>query len=171
MVMIVTITEVFYYDNIYLGDVFWNCGFYKEFNMAKAFVILKPDCYGKRVIGEVITRFERKGFEIERMELRHKSEAWARSHYSHLTGEVLDKNVTFMTCGPLIGIVLEGPAAIVNMVKAMIGPTNSALAAPGTIRGDFGTNPIRFNVIHCSDFDVIDSEIKAFFGKRTDYVS
>lgn len=139
--------------------------------MAKAFVILKPDCISRRMIGEVITRFERKGFEIERMESHHKRQDWARNHYSHLEGEVLRENVVFITHRPIIGIVLEGPTAIVDMVKAMVGPTDSALAAPGTIRGDYGTNPIRYNIIHCSDFDKVDSEIKAFFDRSTDYVS
>lgn len=140
--------------------------------MGKAFVIIKPDGYVSGLVGEIITRFERKGFQIKRIRIIHKSIYWARRHYAKLQPqEVFEDNVEFMSSAPIVGIVLTGPDGIVKMVKSMVGPTDSSLAPPGTIRGDYGNLPIRFNVIHCSDPDLVDKEIERFFDRSTDRAS
>jgi nucleoside-diphosphate kinase len=138
--------------------------------MRTAFVILKPDCIIRRLVGEVLRRFEAKGFDIIRMRMVSKNLMWARNHYAHLPHDILEQNSFYMSGSRLIGVVLQGPDGIAEQIKRMVGATDSALAAPGTIRGDLGSQPIRFNVIHCADYDQVDVEIKAFFDRRTDYV-
>ncbi len=138
--------------------------------MNTAFVILKPDCAARGLIGEVIKRFENRGFNIIKMEMRRKSEKWARVHYGHLPQVILEMCVIHMSDTRLIGILLQGPDNIVRMSKKMVGPTDSADAEPGTIRGDFGTNPIRFNIIHCADYSQVDCESRHFFDTETDHV-
>jgi nucleoside-diphosphate kinase len=135
-----------------------------------AFVILKPDCIARGLVGEVIKRFEAKGFDIIQMRMARKNEEWARRHYGHLSPTALEENVQFMAKSRLIGIILQGHNDIVMEIKKMVGNTNSSIAIPGSIRGDFGGQPIRFNVIHCSDADKVDSEVEAFQNMGTDYV-
>jgi nucleoside-diphosphate kinase len=137
--------------------------------MRTAFVILKPDCIARGLVGEVLRRLEAKGFDIIRMRMVSKNLEWANQHYAHLPPGILDKNSFYMAGSRLIGVVLQGPDRIAEQIKRMVGPTDSADADPGTIRGDLGGQPIRFNVIHCSDHDKVDVEINAFFDRRTDY--
>jgi nucleoside-diphosphate kinase len=138
--------------------------------MRTAFVILKPDCIARGLVGQVLSRFEAKGFDIIKVRMVSKSLSWANQHYAHLPTGILEQNSFYMSGSRLIGVVLQGPDGISEQIKKMVGATDSALAAPGTIRGDLGGQPIRFNVIHCSDPDKVDVEINAFFDRRTDYV-
>jgi nucleoside-diphosphate kinase len=138
--------------------------------MKTAFVILKPDCVARRLVGEVLSRFEAKRFDIIRMRMARKSNEWAWQHYGHLPPDILEKNAHFLALSLLIGIVLKGPDNIVGQVRAMVGSTDSADARPGTIRGDLGGQPIRFNIIHCADPDQVDLEIERFWDQETDHV-
>ena len=134
-----------------------------------SFVIIKPDAIRRGLIGEIITRFERKCFSIQHIERRWKSESWALQHYDLVPPQVLPILVEFMTATPLIGIDLHGSNAIA-VIRKMVGATNSSNAAPGTIRGDFGTWPIHVNCVHASDSpQACLRESSLFFASSTDW--
>ena len=116
----------------------------------RTLVLIKPDGVERGLIGEVLSRIERKGFAIVALELRVLERAIAEEHY----GEHKDKPfftdlVDFITGGPLVAAVIEGPEAISSW-RTMMGATNPANAAPGTIRGDLATET-QMNVTHGSD--------------------
>lgn len=116
----------------------------------RTLVLIKPDGVARGLVGEVIGRIERKGFLIVAMELRTLSREVAETHY----GEHRDKPffgdlVDFITGGPLVAAVIEGPDAIVQW-RNMMGATNPAKAEMGTIRGDLATE-MQNNVTHGSD--------------------
>jgi nucleoside-diphosphate kinase len=116
----------------------------------RTLVLIKPDGVARGLVGEVIGRIERKGFRIVAMELRTLSRETAEAHY----GEHKDKPffadlVDFITGGPLVAAVIEGPDAIVQW-RNMMGATNPAKAEMGTIRGDLATE-MQNNVTHGSD--------------------
>ena len=116
----------------------------------RTLVLIKPDGVERGLIGEVLSRIERKGFAIVALELRVLERAIAEEHY----GEHKDKPffgdlVDFITGGPLVAAVIEGPEAISSW-RTMMGATNPANAAPGTIRGDLATQT-QMNVTHGSD--------------------
>lgn len=129
----------------------------------RTLVLVKPDGVQRGLIGDVIGRIERKGFKIIAMELRTLDRTLAEAHY----GEHKDKSffkdlVDFITSGPLVACVIEGTDAIASW-RAMMGATNPANAALGTIRGDFATET-QFNISHGSDSpESAAREIKLFF--------
>ena len=115
----------------------------------RTLVLIKPDGVARGLVGEVLGRIERKGFRIVALELRNLEVAVAEEHY----GEHKDKPffrdlVDFITGGPLVAAVIEGPDAIVQW-RNMMGATNPVAAAPGTIRGDLATE-MQNNVSHGS---------------------
>lgn len=116
----------------------------------RTLVLVKPDGVARGLVGEVLGRIERKGFRIVALELRTLSAAVAEEHY----GEHRDKPffadlVEFITGGPLVAAVVEGPDVIVSW-RTMMGATNPVNAAPGTIRGDLASE-MQNNVTHGSD--------------------
>lgn len=129
----------------------------------RTLVLIKPDGVERGLIGEVLSRIERKGFRIVALELRVLERAIAEEHY----GEHRDKPffgdlVDFITGGPLVAAVIEGPEAIASW-RTMMGATNPANAAPGTIRGDLATET-QMNVTHGSDSpESAAREIALFF--------
>ena len=129
----------------------------------RTLVLIKPDGVERGLIGEVLSRIERKGFRIVALELRVLERAIAEEHY----GEHKDKPffgdlVDFITGGPLVAAVIEGPEAIASW-RTMMGATNPANAAPGTIRGDLATET-QMNVTHGSDSpESAAREIALFF--------
>lgn len=139
----------------------------------KTFVLIKPDAIARRLVGEIIRRFEQKNLCIMRMETRYKNREWCRQHYHQwdndmVSRDVLDGLCDMMTNVPLIGIVLAGEE-VARVVKAMVGATDSVMAAPGTIRGDFGTRPICNNLVHAADTPTVGKrEAAQFFNPATD---
>jgi nucleoside-diphosphate kinase len=129
----------------------------------RTLVLIKPDGVARGLIGEVIGRIERKGFAIVALELRTVSAAIAEEHYGeHRDKPFFGELVEFITSGPLVAAVIEGPEAIVSW-RAMMGATNPVNAAPGTIRGDLATQT-QFNVTHGSDSpESAAREIALFF--------
>lgn len=129
----------------------------------RTLVLIKPDGVARGLVGEVIGRIERKGFRIVAMELRTLSREIAETHY----GEHKDKPffgdlVEFITGGPLVAAVIEGPNAIVQW-RNMMGATNPASAEMGTIRGDLATE-MQNNVTHGSDSpESAAREVSLFF--------
>ncbi len=129
----------------------------------RTLVLIKPDGVARGLVGEVLGRIERKGFKIVALEMRTLTAAVAQEHY----GEHADKPffadlVEFITSAPLVAAVIEGPAAILSW-RAMMGATNPANSAPGTIRGDLATET-QLNVTHGSDSpESAAREIELFF--------
>lgn len=131
--------------------------------LEKTLVLLKPDCVQRRLVGEVITRFERKGLRLVGLKIVHASQKLASEHYAvHKNRPFYKSLLHFLTSGPTVAITLEGPDAV-NVVRGMIGPTDGTKAPPGTIRGDFGLS-VQNNLIHGSDNpENAAAEIKLWF--------
>jgi len=113
-------------------------------------VLIKPDGVARALVGEVVGRIERKGFRIERMELRTLARGTAEEHYAeHVERPFFGELVDFITSGPLVAMQVSGEGAIAGM-RALMGATDPIAAAPGTIRGDLATL-IGENIVHGSD--------------------
>ncbi len=118
--------------------------------MDRTLVVIKPDGVGRRLVGDIISRFERRGFKIKAMRLFEFDSKLARDFYSpHIGKPFFPELENFITSGPVVAAVLEGNKAV-DVVRSMIGDTKSFEAASGTIRGDYGLG-YTDNVIHASD--------------------
>ena len=129
----------------------------------KTFVMIKPDGVQRGVIGDIISRFEKKGLKIVAMKFVSVSKELAEKHYGIHKGKPFFKpTVDYITSSPVLAMVLEGNNAI-NTVRTMMGKTNPQEAAMGTIRGDFGQF-IGRNIVHGSDGpDTAEFEINLWF--------
>ncbi|MFF4159412.1 nucleoside-diphosphate kinase [Streptomyces sp. NPDC001678] len=130
----------------------------------RTLVLLKPDAVRRGLVGEIIGRIERKaGWTIGALELRTLDRATLEQHYAeHVGREFYEPLMGFMSSGPVVALVVEGER-VVEGVRALAGPTDPISAAPGSIRGDFGTIT-RENLIHASDStESAEREIKIFF--------
>ena len=132
--------------------------------MNRTLVLIKSDAVARGLVGEILGRFERRQFSIVAAELRTLDRATAETHYGEHVGKPFyEPTIAFMTGGPLMALVLEGPENTWEIVRTMMGTTNSAAAAPGTIRGDLATLMNR-NLIHGSDSaESAAREIALFF--------
>jgi len=131
--------------------------------MEETLIILKPDCMGNRVVGEVISRFEKAGFEIVASKIIQLDAAILREHYAHVADKPFFPEIeAFMSSRTVMPMILSGKDVIAK-VRDLLGPTNSQEAAKGTIRGDLGTDMMR-NVVHASDGpETAAAEKKRFF--------
>ena len=131
--------------------------------MQKTFVIFKPDCMEKRLVGAVLSRFEAAGFDVIGCKMTRLSPALLREHYAHVADKPFYPEIeTFMNSRPVVMAALQGKD-IVQRVRDLLGPTDSRKAAKGTIRGDFGTDMMK-NVVHASDsVDNAKAELARFF--------
>jgi nucleoside-diphosphate kinase len=129
----------------------------------RTLVLVKPDGVSRGLVGEVLGRIERKGFVVVALEMRTLTAALAEEHYGEHKGKPFFNDlVAFITSAPLVAAVIEGEAAITSW-RAMMGATNPANAAPGTIRGDLATQT-QNNVTHGSDSpESAAREIALFF--------
>jgi nucleoside-diphosphate kinase len=125
--------------------------------------LCKPDCVERGLVGEIVLRLERKDLRIVAMELRRLDKETAERHYAEHVGKpFFDDLVSFITRGPLVAMVVEGPDAW-KVVRALIGATNPRDAAPGTIRGDLAIE-LTENLVHGSDGpESATREIALFF--------
>lgn len=117
----------------------------------RTLVLLKPDAVERKLVGEIISRFESKNLDIVAMELRHLDADTLAKHYEEHVGKGFYADlVEFMSRGPVVALVVEGPEETWEVVRGLMGATNPRKAAPGTIRGDLG---ILFteNLVHGSD--------------------
>ena len=126
-------------------------------------IVLKPDTVRRGLVGEVLGRFEAKGFVVKRMAMLTMTRPQAEEFYAvHKDKSFFGELVSFITSGPVVGAVLSGRDAVAT-VRRLVGATKSWEAAPGTIRGDFGLG-LTDNVIHASDSaDSFSKEQNAFF--------
>ncbi|MGI9600956.1 MAG: nucleoside-diphosphate kinase [Acidimicrobiales bacterium] len=119
--------------------------------MHRTLVICKPDSVERGLVGEILGRFEAKGLQIVAAELRTlDADVLARHYEEHVGKPFYDDLVSFMGRSPALVAVLEGPDDTYAMVRTLMGATNPAEAAPGTIRGDLGTIMTE-NLVHGSD--------------------
>jgi nucleoside-diphosphate kinase len=131
--------------------------------MERTLILLKPDCMQRRLAGAVLQRFEQKGLRLAGLKLVAASRPLAEQHYAvHKGKPFYDSLLQFLTSGPTVALVLEGREAVA-VARTLIGPTDGAKAAPGTIRGDFGIS-VQNNLIHGSDsVDNAKTEIALWF--------
>ena len=117
----------------------------------RTLVICKPDAVERGLVGEILGRFEQKGLKIVGAELRKLGADDLAKHYEEHVGKGFYDDLTaFMSRSPALLLAVEGPEDTFAIVRAMMGATNPAAAAPGTIRGDFGTEMTE-NLVHGSD--------------------
>lgn len=132
-------------------------------SVQRTLVVFKPDAVQRGIVGELLARFERRGFRIAAMRTLQVERAMAEKHYAIHTGKFFfDDLVRLITASPVVAAVLEGPHAIA-VARAMVGATRPHEAAPGTIRGDYALVGLR-NLIHASDApETAVSEIALWF--------
>ena len=133
-------------------------------SIEKTYIMLKPDCVKRGLMGEVISRIERKGYKIVDAKMMNLDEAILKEHYAHLADKpFFPEIVAFMTSGPVLGMIVEGENAVQGM-RIIMGATKFEEATAGTIRGDFAHSTSE-NLIHGSDsLENGEIEIKRFFG-------
>lgn len=118
--------------------------------MERTLVLLKPDCVQRRLMGQVISRFENKGLHIIAMKMMRVSPKLSRQHYAEHVGKSFYPGLeAFITGGPVVAMIVEGQEAI-RVVRDMLGATSGREAASGTIRGDY-SNSRQMNLVHGSD--------------------
>ncbi len=128
------------------------------------YVMVKPDGVARGLVGDVISRFERKGLTLENLSMLTISEEMAGRHYAeHTEKPFFGDLVEFITSGPVVAMEWSGESAV-SVSRILMGGTNPAEAAPGTIRGDFGI-VITHNIVHGSDsVESAERELSIFFG-------
>jgi len=118
--------------------------------LERTLILVKPDAFERRLTGEVIARFERKGMTLVALKQMQADQELAKTHYAeHTEKPFFGELVSFITGGPLVAMVMEGPNAI-GAARQVIGATDPIEADAGSIRGEFGTE-VTFNLVHGSD--------------------
>ena len=135
--------------------------------MGATLVLCKPDAVERGLVGEILSRFERKGLRIAAARLLRIDADLAARHYAEHTERPFYPELRdFIGRSPTLALVLEGPEDTYAIVRTLMGPTNPAVAPPGTIRGDFGLE-VTENLVHGSDSEAAAArEIALFFGDR-----
>lgn len=134
--------------------------------MERTFLMVKPDGVQRGLIGEIVSRFEKKGFKLIAAKLMTVSRELAEVHYAeHREKPFFEELVGFITSGPVFAMIWEGEN-VISVARQMMGKTNPADAAPGTIRGDYGIS-VGMNIIHGSDSpESAEREIKLWFREQ-----
>lgn len=131
--------------------------------MERTLVLLKPDCVQRRLMGQVIGRFEDKGLNIVALKMLQVTPELSKQHYAEHVQKGFYPNLeSFITSSPIVAIVVEGLEAI-RVVREMLGATSGLKAAPGTIRGDYSSSR-QMNLVHASDgLEASAREIPLYF--------
>jgi nucleoside-diphosphate kinase len=132
----------------------------------RTLLLIKPDGVERQLVGEIIGRIERKGLTVSALEMRIVSDELARQHYAEHDGKpFFGSLLEFITSGPLVAAVIEGPRAVTALRQIVGGTDPVDKATPGTIRGDFGLET-QFNLVHGSDStESAEREIGLWFSK------
>jgi len=118
--------------------------------MQKTLVLLKPDCVERRLIGKIISRFERKGLNVVAMKMLRITPELSKKHYAEHVSKPFYPNLeSFITSSPIVAMAIEG-LEVIRVVREMLGATNGLKAASGTIRGDYSSSR-QMNLVHASD--------------------
>lgn len=130
----------------------------------RTLVLVKPDGVNRGLVGEVISRIERKGLRLTALELRTVERSVAEQHYAEHDGKPFYESLLeFITSGPVVAAVVEGPRAVAAFRQVAGGTDPVEKAAPGSLRGDFGLE-VQYNLVHGSDSsESAESEIKLWF--------
>ena len=131
--------------------------------MEQTFVMIKPDGVQRNLVGEIISRFEKKGLKLIALKMIHVTREMAYAHYQeHVGKDFFDDLVSYIMSGPVVAMVWEGPGAV-QAARSIIGATNPKDADPGSIRGMFATD-ITHNIIHGADsVESAEREMKIYF--------
>jgi nucleoside-diphosphate kinase len=130
--------------------------------MERTLILVKPDAFARNLTGEIIARFERKGLRLAALKQMTMTRELAERHYAEHDGKpFFGELVDFITSGPLVAMVLEGPSAV-KAARQVIGSTNPLEASPGSIRGDFAI-AVGQNMVHGSDSDESAAREAALF--------
>ncbi|KMK76441.1 nucleoside-diphosphate kinase [Alkalihalobacillus pseudalcaliphilus] len=134
--------------------------------MERTYLMVKPDGVQRNLVGEIVSRFEKKGFQLVGAKLMHITEETAKKHYAeHSERPFFGELVDFITSGPVFAMVWQGEN-VIKTARKMMGATNPADSEPGTIRGDFAAQ-LSMNVIHGSDSpESAEREIGIFFTQE-----
>jgi len=131
--------------------------------MDRTLVLLKPDCVQRRLMGEIISRFETKGFNVIAMKMLQVTPELAKQHYAeHVEKPFYPGLEEFITGAPVVAMCIEG-LDVIRVVRDMLGATNGLNAAAGTIRGDYSSSR-QMNLVHASDGpEAADREMQLYF--------
>lgn len=134
-----------------------------QMNQERTYIMLKPDCLKRKLMGKVISRIEKKGYSITDIKMMHLDEKILREHYAHIADKPFFPGIVeYMTSGPVVGMIVEGENVVKGM-RIIMGATKFEEATAGTIRGDFAMSTGE-NIIHGSDSaENAEIEIKRFF--------
>ncbi len=132
----------------------------------KTLIMIKPDGVSRGLVGEIISRFEKKGFKIKALKMFKFTREQAEEFYKvHRGKPFFESLIKFITSGPVVAMIIEGDSAI-SVARLMIGPTDGRQAPPGTIRGDYALSK-QENVIHASDSpESAEHEIRVVFREE-----
>jgi nucleoside-diphosphate kinase len=147
--------------------------------MEKSLILVKPDGVQRGLIGEIISRFERKGLKLIGIKMMALDDTILEAHYAHLADKPFFGDIKeYLKGSPIIAMVWEGGKGSVNAIRILVGPTKGHEAPAGTIRGDFGLS-VANNIIHASDsVENGEVEVRRFFDinseifdyEKTEYI-
>lgn len=131
--------------------------------LERSLVLLKPDCIERRLIGQIIARFEAKGFNIVAMKMLRVTPELSKQHYAeHVSKPFYPSLEAFITSSPIVALAIEG-LDVIRVIREMLGATSGLKASPGTIRGDFSSSR-QMNLVHASDSsESAAREMKLYF--------
>ncbi|MEZ6135661.1 MAG: nucleoside-diphosphate kinase [Pirellulaceae bacterium] len=132
--------------------------------MQRSLVLLKPDCIERRLMGQIIARFEAKGLNIVAMKMLRVTPELSKQHYAeHVSKPFYPSLEEFITSAPIVALAVEG-LDVIRLIREMLGATNGLNAAPGTIRGDYSSSR-QMNLVHASDSpESAQRELKLYFA-------
>ncbi|GAB38839.1 nucleoside diphosphate kinase [Gordonia sputi NBRC 100414] len=147
----------------------WASGRYSVLVTERTLVLIKPDGVSRSLVGDILARIERKGLTFAALELKNVSDDLAAKHYAEHEGKPFYPSlVEFITSGPLVAAVLEGPRAVAAFRQIAGGTDPVEKAVPGTIRGDYALST-QYNLVHGSDSpESAEREIALWFPALTD---
>jgi nucleoside-diphosphate kinase len=138
--------------------------------LERTLVLLKPDCVQRRLMGQVISRFEEKGLNLIAMKMMQVTPALAKQHYAeHVQKPFYPGLEKFITASPILAMVVEG-LEVIRVVREMLGATSGLKAAAGTIRGDFSSSR-QMNLVHASDGPEASAREIALYFKPDELLS
>ncbi len=138
--------------------------------MERALIILKPDAVQRGLIGPILSRLEQRGLKFAGLKMITIDETLARKHYGEHEGKPFFNGlVSYITSAPVVVLVVSGKPGTIELIRTMVGATNAAKAAPGTIRGDYAVE-IGRNLIHASDSPESGERETAIFFKDEELI-